>query len=77
MKFSNRLLITIAFVGSVAIADLLLLDHKKSLVWGSSIPGFWALFGVTCTASLLLVSKLVGYFLIRSNDFYESDSNDE
>ena len=46
MKFSNRLLITIALVGSVAIADLLLLEHKKSLVWGSSIPGFWALFGV-------------------------------
>jgi len=45
---------------------------------GDFIPGFWAVFGFTSCAMIIVVSKWLGKkFLFRPENYYEDENSEE
>ena len=78
MKPSRRLLIVVLIGAAVAVlADVLLRGDAEAQVWGSGIPGYWAVFGLVWTVVLAVASKWLGRLLLhRREDFYDEGDSD-
>lgn len=66
---------TVRFVFYVVLVLLVLPDlfvHKHTLFYSvEAWPGFYALFGFVSCVAIILISKLLGYVLKRSENYYD------
>ncbi|HID98225.1 MAG TPA: hypothetical protein EYP57_08580 [Thermodesulfobacteriaceae bacterium] len=57
---------------SLMAVDLFIPRHHPHFL-GDEIPGFWAIFGFTACALIIILSKWLGHkFLFRPDDYYDS-----
>ncbi|MHB8121389.1 MAG: hypothetical protein ACYDG4_04465 [Desulfuromonadaceae bacterium] len=66
---------TVRFVFYVVLVLLVLPDlfmHKHTLFYSiEAWPGFYAFFGFVSCVAIILISKLLGYVLKRSENYYD------
>ncbi|MHB8057767.1 MAG: hypothetical protein ACYDHC_07720 [Desulfuromonadaceae bacterium] len=66
---------TVRYVFYVVLVLLVLPDlfvHKHTLFYSiEAWPGFYALFGFVSCVAIILISKLLGYVLKRSENYYD------
>lgn len=77
LRTSRKLLVaTLLGVSASLAADFILLDRENlhPVLWYSDVPAFWAAFGVSWCAAIILGSKWLGHaFLMRKRDPYTDE----
>lgn len=58
---------------ALVLIDILFVHHEHSYFPWDGKPGFFAAFGFVACVLVILISKVLRFFLIRGNDYYGED----
>lgn len=73
MKSSHWTALTVIVLLSVVAELLAPHDAEYATHWWSSIPAFYALFGLVGCIVIILFSKIIGkVFLLKKEDYYDA-----